>query len=77
MSKKTSDNRRKSQVELALLAGYRHRMGISNLLNRKGNGANPPYAKRLAELTSTDPFLWMRGGSLADRRAAVRAWQES
>ena len=37
--------------------------------------ASPMLARRLAELTNSDPFLWMRGGGTPEeRQAAVEAW---
>lgn len=35
------------------------------------SGASAPVAKKIATVTNTDPFIWMLGGSIEARRAAV------
>jgi plasmid maintenance system antidote protein VapI len=41
------------------------------------SGASAPVADRLAALTGTDIRVWLQGGSVEARRAAVEAWAES
>lgn len=67
----------RTQKELAWLAGYKYQGAIYNLLTRKGWGALPRHAKALASLTGSDPFLWLKGGSLAERRQKVNGWIEA
>ena len=49
---------------------------INGIINGYRN-ASPILARRLADLTKSDPFLWMRGGGTSEqRRAAVEAWAD-
>ena len=36
--------------------------------------ASPRVAKRLGDMTSTDPFIWLLSENVSARRAAVAAW---
>ena len=35
------------------------------------SGASAPVAKKIAALTDSDPFIWMKGGDVPARRAAI------
>jgi len=37
---------------------------------------SPAAAKRINRVVGFDPFIWLKGGSVEDRKAAVSAWVE-
>lgn len=52
------------------------RQMVSNYLNGRKN-ASAPIADRLAAITDTDIRVWLKGGDVTQRRAAVAAWAET
>ena len=49
---------------------------LHNYLTGRRNARSPETAKLLGSFTSTDPFLWMQGGSPLARQAAIESWSE-
>lgn len=63
-----------TQSKIARQAQITRQMMTNYLAGRKS--ASAPIADRLAALTATDIRLWLRGGDIPSRRAAVEAWGE-
>jgi plasmid maintenance system antidote protein VapI len=61
-----------SQTQLARSANVTVQF-INELLSARKN-SSPLVAKKLAEITASNPFIWMRGGDIAARRATVEIW---
>lgn len=57
------------QTQLAKTIGIKPQTINDYLAGR--SGASAPVAKKIAALTDSDPFIWMKGGDIQARRAAV------
>jgi plasmid maintenance system antidote protein VapI len=64
-----------TKSKIARLANIKPQVFGDYLAGR--SGASAPIADRLAAMTGTDIRVWLKGGSPADRRAAVEAWAEA
>ena len=71
----TREARRETLTALAKKIGLSSRQVLDGYLNKQNSGAQIRFALAMADETGTEVRLWLRGGDLTARRAAVEAWQ--
>ena len=73
----TREAKKNTQSDLARKIGLSSRQVLGNYLTCEGSGAQIRFALALSEETRSDVKIWLRGGSLKERREAVQRWEDN
>jgi len=71
----TKESKGETLTALAKKVGLSSRQVLDGYLNKQNSGAQIRFALAMADETGTEVRLWLKGGDLIQRRAAVTAWQ--